>query len=156
MKSTRSLMIVSLVGTVFLFGCGANNAASGSNGNGSTAQTTQQASQGTSSASDKSNASATDIKSGVAKMLSVATDLKKQIEAGDEAKVKSTGPQLEDAWHSFEDSVKAKYPDQYAGVEKFLDPTVAGSKISPLDKQTLSKLDDQLIQTLNDLAQKVQ
>lgn len=37
------------------------------------------------------------IKTGVAKMLSITADLKTAIDAGDEAKVKVTGPQLEDA-----------------------------------------------------------
>jgi iron uptake system EfeUOB component EfeO/EfeM len=155
MKLAHSLVILSLVGTLALYGCGTSTTTSSSNDNGNRAQTTQSASQEKTASSDKTDASSSDIKAGVNKMLSIAKDLKKQIEAGDKANIKVTGPQLEDAWHSFEDSVKAKYPDIYEGVEKSLDPTVAGSKASPLDKQTLAKLDDQLIQALNDLVGKL-
>ncbi len=50
------------------------------------------------------------IKTGVTKMLSITADLKTAIDAGDEAKVKATGSQLEDAWSPFEDNAKQKYP----------------------------------------------
>lgn len=94
------------------------------------------------------------IKTGVTKMLSITADLKNAIDNGDEAKVKETGPQLEDAWKPFEDNVKQKYPDLYKKLEEFLDPTIAGAKSSPLDKQILGKLNGELTQVLNDLAVK--
>lgn len=47
------------------------------------------------------------------------------------------------------------YPDSYGMVEQYLDPTVAACKATPLDRQALSKLNDQLIQTLNDLQKKI-
>ncbi|MHB1407456.1 MAG: hypothetical protein ACYCV0_17930 [Desulfitobacteriaceae bacterium] len=94
------------------------------------------------------------IHAGATKMLSITADLKKAITDGNEAKVKATGPQLEDAWIPFEDDVKQKYPDLYKKVEEFLDPTIAGAKASPLDKQALGKLNGELTQALTELASK--
>ncbi|HEY8910571.1 MAG TPA: hypothetical protein VIM51_09870 [Desulfosporosinus sp.] len=94
------------------------------------------------------------IKTGVTKMLSITVDLKTAIDAGDEAKVKVAGPQLEEAWSPFEDTTKQKYPDLYKKIEEFLDPTIAGSKVSPLDKQALGTLNEKLTQVLNELASK--
>ncbi|GIM45298.1 hypothetical protein DNHGIG_08470 [Collibacillus ludicampi] len=148
MKPIHSLIALTLAGTLSLVGCGSTTNSSATNSNqGSQAEKTTQ------STANKETSS-TDIKAGVTKMLSIATDLKKQIDAGDEAKIKVTGPQLEDTWHTFEDSVKPKYPDLYENVEKYLDPTVAGSKANPIDKKTLANLDEQLIQVLNELEQK--
>lgn len=95
-----------------------------------------------------------DIKAGTTQMLSVTTDLKAAIDSGDEAKVKALGPKLEDTWSPFEDNVKKKYPDLYKKVEDYLDPTIAGAKASPLDKQALGKLNEELTQALNELAAK--
>ncbi|MGZ4107228.1 MAG: hypothetical protein ACXVP5_12845 [Tumebacillaceae bacterium] len=97
-----------------------------------------------------------DIKAGVQKMIATSTDLKAAIDAGDEAKAKTVGPQLEDEWSSFEDAVKSKYPDLYEEVEKSLDPTIAGSKATPLDKAVVGKTNDELMASLNKLAQKAQ
>lgn len=94
------------------------------------------------------------IKTGVTKMLSITADLKTAIDVRDEAKVKATGSQLEDAWSPFEDNAKQKYPDLYKKIEESLDPTIAGTKASPLDKQTLGKLNGELTQALNELAAK--
>lgn len=148
MKPIHSIIALTLAGTLTLAGCGTTNSSSTNSNQESPAEKTTQ------STSNK-EISSNDIKAGVTKMLSIATDLKKQIDTGDEAKIKVTGPQLEDTWHSFEDSVKPKYPDLYEKVEKYLDPTVAGSKATPIDKKTLANLDAQLIQVLNELEQKV-
>jgi iron uptake system EfeUOB component EfeO/EfeM len=95
------------------------------------------------------------MKDGISKLLHTAKQLNKAIAAGDENKVKETGPKLEEIWKTCEDAVKAKYPALYSSVEQYLDPTVAGTKASPIDKETLSKLDNQLIQVLYSLSEKV-
>lgn len=148
MKPIHSIIVLTLAGTLTLAGCGSTNSSDTNSNQKSQAEKTTQ------STSSKETSS-TDIKAGVTKMLSIATDLKKQIDAGDEAKIKVTGPQLEDTWHSIEDSVKPKYPDLYENVEKYLNPTVAGAKANTIDKKTLANLDEQLIQILNELEQKV-
>ena len=62
---------------------------------------------------------------------------------------------MEEVWSTFEDGVKPKYPDIYEQIEKNLDPTIAASKASPIDKEVLLKIDNQLIQVLYDLSQKL-
>ncbi|SCW67595.1 hypothetical protein SAMN04487970_102738 [Paenibacillus tianmuensis] len=95
------------------------------------------------------------IKEGTAKLLKTAKQLRKAAAAGDEAKIKELGPKLEDAWGAFEDGVKPKYLDLYEKIEKNLDPAIAATKASPLNKEVLSKANDQLIQTLYELSQKL-
>jgi iron uptake system EfeUOB component EfeO/EfeM len=148
MKANKTFLAITLVSGLALMGCGANNAAPAP-------QNQQQpAKQETPKQETPKPEAKADIKSGVTKMLGISADLKKAIDAGDEAKVKTTGPQLEDVWASFEDNVKDKYPDIYKKVEDSLDPTIAGSKASPLNKEALGKLNDQLTQALNELASK--
>ncbi|UUZ81077.1 hypothetical protein LJK88_41220 [Paenibacillus sp. P26] len=93
------------------------------------------------------------IKAGSTQMLGIAGDLKKEIEAGNEAKVKELGPKLEDIWSTFEDGVRPRSADLYEKIEKSLNPEVAGSQKSPMDKQALSQLNDGLIQALNEAVQ---
>jgi iron uptake system EfeUOB component EfeO/EfeM len=94
------------------------------------------------------------VSDGVKKMLDTTEQLSKAIDSGDQAKVKEVGPKLEDQWSSFEDDVKKDNKDLYQKVEKYLDPTIAGSEASELDKDTLKKLNDQLTDALNELADK--
>lgn len=142
MKLSRIILASAIVISLGLAGCGTTNTTPQAN------QTEQKASQ------DTSNPGASDIKTGLTKMLSITAELKTAIDAGDEAKVKTTGPKLEDVWGPFEDNVKQKYPDLYKKIEESLDPTIAGSKASPLDKQALGKLNGDLTQALNELAAK--
>ncbi|MCP3775884.1 hypothetical protein NLX71_21675 [Paenibacillus sp. MZ04-78.2] len=95
------------------------------------------------------------IKAGATQMLGIAGDLKKEIEAGNEAKVKELGPKLEDVWSTFEDGVRPRNAELYEKLEKSLNPEVAGSQKSPLDKQALSQLNDGLTQALNELLQTI-
>ncbi|TVY08218.1 hypothetical protein [Paenibacillus cremeus] len=95
------------------------------------------------------------VKDGTAKLLSTAKQLRKAATAGDEAKIKETGPKLEETWATFEDGVKAKYPDLYEQVEKSLNPAVSGAKAAKIDKDAILKIDNQLIQTLFDLSAKL-
>ena len=141
MKLSRIILASTLViSLVVIAGCGATK----------TDQTTSQ----DTSKQGISTQTPSVIKTGVTKMLSITADLKTAIDAGDEAKVKVTGPQLEDAWKPFEDDAKQKYPDLYKKVEASLDPTIAGSKVSPLDRQILGKLNGDLVRVLNELAAK--
>jgi gas vesicle protein len=95
------------------------------------------------------------IKAGANQMLSTTTEIKKEISAGNEDKVKELGPKLEDSWKTFEDGVQPRSADLYEKIEKNLNPEVAGSQKSPLDKQVLNQLNDGLAQSLNELLQTV-
>jgi len=94
------------------------------------------------------------VSEGVNKMLDTTGELSKAIDSGDQKKVKEVGPKLEDQWSSFEDEVKKDNKDMYEKVEKYLDPTIAGSEADTLDKETLGKLNDQLIGALKELDEK--
>lgn len=92
-----------------------------------------------------------DIKTGTSQMLAITSQLKQALAAGDETKVKQLGAKLETTWSQYEDQVKAKHADLYKNVETYLDPTIAGTEASPLNKNAVSKLNDQLIQALQEL-----
>lgn len=95
------------------------------------------------------------VSDGVNKMLNTTSQLSAAIDSGDQAKVKEVGPKLEDQWSSFEDDVKKDNEGLYEKVEKYLDPTVAGSKAATLDRGALGKLNSQLTDALKELAKKV-
>lgn len=94
------------------------------------------------------------VSDGVNKMLGTTEQLSKAIDSGDQAKVKEVGPKLEDQWSSFEDDVKKDNKASYAKIEKYLDPTIAGSEAATLDKEALGNLNDQLTDALKELANK--
>ena len=94
------------------------------------------------------------VSDGVNKMLDTTGQLSKAIDRGDQAKAKEIGPKLEDQWSSFEDEVKKENKSLYNKVEKYLDPTIAGTEASPLDKQVLSSLNNKLTNALKELASK--
>ncbi|MCM3727927.1 hypothetical protein M3226_19965 [Neobacillus cucumis] len=94
------------------------------------------------------------VSNGVNKMLDTTEELSKAIDSGDQAKVKEVGPQLEDQWSSFEDDVKKDNKDLYEKIEKYLDPTIAGSEAATLDQETLGNLNDQLTDALKELDEK--
>jgi iron uptake system EfeUOB component EfeO/EfeM len=144
MKFSKTMIAIAMAASLTLVGCGSSSQ-NNTNGNTSTPAPAPAPAQDQTAA----------IKPGVEKMLTTTSDLKKAIDAGDEAKVKTTAPQLEDTWATFEDAVKPKYADNYGEIEQYLDPTIAGSKATPLDKAALGKLNDQLTDALNKLAQKV-
>jgi iron uptake system EfeUOB component EfeO/EfeM len=95
------------------------------------------------------------VADGVNKMLDTTAQLSKAIENGDQKKVQEVGPKLEGHWSSFEDDVKKDNKDLYEKIEKYLDPTIAGSKASTLDKNALSTLNNQLTDALKELKDKV-
>ncbi|WP_102693328.1 hypothetical protein [Rummeliibacillus pycnus] len=94
------------------------------------------------------------VSNGVNKMLDTTEQLSKAIDSGNQAKVKEVGPKLEDQWSSFEDEVKKDNKDLYTKVEKYLDPTIAGSKAPTLDKKALGTLNNELTGALKELADK--
>ncbi|MFD0828775.1 hypothetical protein ACT8ZR_24380 [Neobacillus sp. M.A.Huq-85] len=94
------------------------------------------------------------VSDGVNKMLDTTEQLSKAIDSGDQTKVKEVGPKLEDQWSSFEDDVKKDNKDLYEKVEKYLDPTIAGSEAKTLDQEALGSLNDQLTETLKELKEK--
>ena len=94
------------------------------------------------------------VSDGVNQMLDTTKQLSKAIDSGDQAKVKEVGPKLEDQWKVFEDDVKKDNKDLYGKIEKYLDPTIAGSQAATLDKQALSSLNNQLTDALKELASK--
>ncbi|TWE01948.1 hypothetical protein FB550_105320 [Neobacillus bataviensis] len=95
------------------------------------------------------------VSEGVNEMLDTTGQLSKAIDSGDQAKVKEVGPKLEDQWSSFEDDVKKDNKDLYEKIEKYLDPTIAGSEAATLDKEALGNLNDQLTGALKELDEKI-
>ncbi|MGE7915651.1 hypothetical protein [Lysinibacillus xylanilyticus] len=94
------------------------------------------------------------VTDGVNNMLETTDQLSKAIKSGDQAKVKEVGPKLEDQWKVFEDEVKKDHKDLYEKIEKYLDPTIAGSEADTLDKEALGTLNDQLSDALKELKNK--
>ncbi|MGG3561070.1 hypothetical protein ABES03_05570 [Neobacillus rhizosphaerae] len=94
------------------------------------------------------------VSDGVNEMLETTGQLSKAIDSGDQAEVKEVGPKLEEQWSSFEDDVKKDNKDLYEKIEKYLDPTIAGSEADTLDKEALSTLNYQLSDALKELADK--
>ncbi|OIK15625.1 hypothetical protein BIV60_08770 [Bacillus sp. MUM 116] len=100
------------------------------------------------------NSTENKVSDGVNKMLDTTGQLSKAIKSGDQAKVKELGPKLEDHWATFEDDVKKEDKELYQKVEKYLDPTIAGSEAAAIDKEVLGKLNDQLTDALKELENK--
>jgi iron uptake system EfeUOB component EfeO/EfeM len=103
--------------------------------------------------SEKKNLHLT-IKQGSAALLTTANQIKQAIEESNTHKVQQLGPKLEKEWSVYEDQVKSAYPDLYEKVESDLDPAVAGSKASTLDKKTLEPLIVHLMDTVKELEKK--
>ncbi len=141
-KPFRPMLALVVAGALTLAGCGNTGGQPAQN----TAEQTNQAA---------GQQSSDNLASHVQQMLNTATQLKDVIKKKDDKQIAALGPRLEDEWKTFEDDVRPKYPDQYESVEKSLDPLVAGSTASPVDTATLSKLDEDLIEALNDLANAV-
>lgn len=134
MKWFQSMLAFGLL-SVLLVGCGQSSANS---------QSSSQNENQTTNSAGSSSQSASGIDQGVTGMLSVEDGLDKQIAAGDQVKAAASGEQLEATWHAFEDSVHTRYAANYKDVETYLDPLVAGTKVAPLSKTTLSTLSKQL------------
>jgi iron uptake system EfeUOB component EfeO/EfeM len=145
MKTFTALIALSLMSTIALSGCSSQQTATPTN---------QSSTQATSKDTVKNEATP-NIKDGVAKLLHTAKQVRKGATKGDEAIVRENGPKLEEIWSSFEDGVKEKYPDVYKNVEEYLDPTIAATKAKPIDKAVLLKIDNQLIDELYGLSEKL-
>lgn len=92
-----------------------------------------------------------DPQTGITSMLDVSALFKTAVEAKDAAQVNKIGPQLEDAWASFEDYIKPNYPDDYLKVENSLTPLTSGAKQDSLDFAILTKLNEDLKTVLEKL-----
>jgi iron uptake system EfeUOB component EfeO/EfeM len=151
-KRFRPMLAVAAVAVFSLTACGttANQPAQNTPAQNNTVQNNTQPSN-----SEAAQPASANLQTSVQQMLDTAGQLKDLINKKDAKQVPELGKRLEDQWHSFEDSVRAKYPDLYEKVEKDLDPLVAGSSASPTDTATLGKLDDSLIKTLNELKSEV-
>jgi iron uptake system EfeUOB component EfeO/EfeM len=136
----KSLVTLTLVAAFALVGCGSTTA-------------TDKPANAT--AEQAKPAASTDIKAGLGTMVKTAKAVRKAVTANDEAKIKENGPKLEENWSAFEDGVKEKYPDLYAEIEKSLNPAIVATQASPLDKDMILKLDNQLIDSLYKLSEKV-
>lgn len=141
MKRLTTALIVLMLGlTMALTGCGQTNSSSHKDESGKTSSSTIDSKT---------------VQAGLNKLLASSKQLKAAIKEGHDDQVKKLGPTLEDEWSSFEDAIKAKYPDSYEEVEKYLDPAIAGSKVTPVDQKSLSPLVDQLIKAVQDLDNKI-
>jgi iron uptake system EfeUOB component EfeO/EfeM len=95
--------------------------------------------------------SQTSISDGAKEMKVEISDLKKQIVAKDEAKVKENAENLEKSWQKFEDGVKDKDAALYEKVETPLHIIEAGAKVNPLDDKTLNEAANDLDSVLSDV-----
>ncbi|OPA77693.1 hypothetical protein BVG16_14730 [Paenibacillus selenitireducens] len=110
--------------------------------------------QGTTQA-DTTNATTTatvDPQTGTDSMIATAAALKTSLDAKDDAKAKELTKKIEEEWLSFENDIKAKYPDQYVNVEKYLNTLIAGGKQDTLEFDVLSTLLDQVQPALQGLS----
>ncbi|AKG34829.1 hypothetical protein [Paenibacillus durus] len=98
---------------------------------------------------------AEEVKAGANQMLTTTEQIKNEIAAGNDAKVKELAQTLEDTWKTFEDGVPPHSTELYEEIEESLNPEVAGSQKSPIDKQVLAQLNDQLTKALSELVQHI-
>ncbi|SFU83180.1 iron uptake system protein EfeO [Alicyclobacillus macrosporangiidus] len=98
-------------------------------------------------------AAAAGIPQGTKTMLDLVQQFDNALQSGDAAQLKSLAKQLNDAWASFEDAVRPKFPVQYANVEKYLSPLTAGTQADKPDTAALRQLAQGLSGALQDLAQ---
>lgn len=100
---------------------------------------------------DQKTSMANATEEGVDNMLTLSAKLGKAIEKKDSKEMKDLGEKLNKKWLSFENGVRKSAPLLYTEIEKYLTPLAAGTKITPIDQKTLSKLNQQLIDSLNKL-----
>ncbi|MEB3102581.1 iron uptake system protein EfeO [Ferviditalea candida] len=144
MKKLISMMaVLFLVIAIILAGCGKADQTS-SNSEDVSRKTADTTSSG-------KGASTLNAKDGAGKLLEIANQLKTELVGANGQKIKELGTQLEDTWSSFEDKVRPDYPLEYTSIEQYLVPLSAGLSISPLDQAALTKLNDSLIQAIQDL-----
>ena len=78
-----------------------------------------------------------DIKGGATKMKVTLAEVKKAVEAGDQATAKAKADALEEDWGKFEDAVKAKDKAMYADIEDPLAVIGAGTKKAQMDQKAI-------------------
>lgn len=94
----------------------------------------------TSTESSASNTPETSGK-GVSGLLSVVSNTKTAVEAGDFAKAKQEFDKFEDEWKTIEDGIKTKSPTSYKAIEDSLDKVTADLKgTAPNKEKVLTEL----------------
>ncbi|BBH20119.1 hypothetical protein Back11_14640 [Paenibacillus baekrokdamisoli] len=88
---------------------------------------------------------------GAKKMQDTLTDMQKNVDANDSAKVIKNAEDLETNWQKFEDDVKKDQADLYGKVEDPLGAIQTGVKQDPLDQATLKEQ----ITKLNDVLKEI-
>lgn len=148
MKNKRFKLVSFLVTlallTAAMTACGAKETSS------QVTSTTQNATQA--DTNDSAAAATVDPQTGTDSMIATAAELKSSLDAKDAAKSKELTKKLEEEWSSFENDIKAKYPEQYVNVEKYLNTLIAGGKQETLEFDVLSTLLDQVQPTLQGLS----
>lgn len=140
-----AMMLVSLAMiAAFAAGCGNKETENKPAAATETAQTTN---------SEEPAAATVDSPTGTARMIATAADLKTQLDASDETKVKEVIVKLEQDWLSFESDIKTKYPDLYVKVEKFLNPLIAGGKQEKPDLTVIRTLSEGLEPVLQEMSE---
>ncbi|MFD0699036.1 EfeM/EfeO family lipoprotein [Paenibacillus sp. GCM10027628] len=131
MNKRNQLIVLTAAITLVLAGCGK-------------AATPAPASTATPVESPSSSATTVSAKEGAAAFLKTIDGLKGQLDQKKVNDPKKQSETLEDEWASFEDEIKAKYPESYVKVEKYLTPLEAGLKQDQVDISLLTTLNDGL------------
>jgi iron uptake system EfeUOB component EfeO/EfeM len=84
-------------------------------------------------------------------MQDTLTDMQKNVDANDSAKVSKNAEDLETNWQQFEDDIKKNQADLYGKVEDPLGAIQTGAKQDPLDQATLKEQ----ITKLNDVLKEI-
>lgn len=91
-------------------------------------------------------------KAGVDSLLSVVSNTKTAVEAGDFAKAKTNFDKFEDNWEQVEDGIKAKSADSYKAIEDSLDRVTGQLKGSQPNKEIVLKELQSLENNINSVA----
>ncbi|MDX1807600.1 MAG: hypothetical protein R3267_11300 [Paenisporosarcina sp.] len=135
MKSKKWLFTILLSASVALSACGSEE--------------DQSVSTGEKESTDES--ATLSIAEGAEQMKTEIVDLKEQLNAEDQTKVKENAENLEELWEAFEDDVKDQDAELYEKVETPLHLIEAGAEVEPLDVSTLTQAADDLNDVLTEL-----
>jgi iron uptake system component EfeO len=89
--------------------------------------------------------------SGINLMIADSEFVKIAVAAKDPVQVKQAALQLEQAWLSFEEEIKPKYPEAYLQIESSLAPLISGANQEKQDFAILNKLNEELQAALQQL-----
>ncbi|MCL6574623.1 hypothetical protein [Kyrpidia sp.] len=91
------------------------------------------------------------VADGKTRMEKYLQDFRDALTAQDRNRVSQSAKEIEEAWESFENTVKSQTPDLYSKIEDPLGIVQAGSKEEPLDVKTLSDAATKLENVLKEL-----